>query len=177
MNAMFHHIPLLATLLPAILGILLYLGGRNVGKKVRWPAAITAFLPVLLILFMLPELMGYYQNGGEPTIYHRYVWVTSPINVEFGFLIDNISLPIGLIIAIVSAFSCLYSTKYMENEPGQAGYYANLLLFTSGMLGVIFSSNLLQFYLFWELMLIPSYFLIAFWGTAKIIFVLLVVRH
>jgi len=55
----------------------------------------------------------------------------------------------------------------MENEPGQAGYYANLLLFMSGMLGVIFSSNLLQFYLFWELMLIPSYFLIAFWGTAK----------
>ena len=74
---------------------------------------------------------------------------------------------IGLIIAGLSAFSCLYSTKYMEDKHGQAGYYANLLLFMSGMLGVIFSSNLLQFYLFWELMLIPSYFLISFWGAAK----------
>jgi NADH-quinone oxidoreductase subunit M len=55
----------------------------------------------------------------------------------------------------------------MEDQQGQAGFYANLLLFTSGMLGVVFSSNLLQFYLFWELMLIPSYFLIVFWGKAK----------
>jgi NADH-quinone oxidoreductase subunit M len=163
---MFYHTPLLATLLPAVLGIILYLVGRGVGKKVRWLATIIAFLPVLLILSMLPDLIGYYQNGGQ-SIYVTYEWITSPFEVKFGFLIDNISFSIGLIIAIVSAFSCLYSTKYMENEHGQAGYYANLLLFTSGMLGVIFSSNLLQFYLFWELMLIPSYFLIAFWGRAK----------
>jgi len=163
---MFYHIPLLATLLPAVLGIILYLVGRGVGKKVRWPATIIAFLSVFLILSMLPDLIGYYQNGGQP-IYVTYEWIKSPIEVTFGFYIDNISFSIGLIIAVLSAFSCLYSTKYMENEPGQAGYYANLLLFMSGMLGVIFSSNLLQFYLFWELMLIPSYFLIAFWGTAK----------
>lgn len=163
---MFYHIPLLATLLPAILGIILYLVRRGVGKKVRWIATLIVFLSVLLILSMLPDFVGYHEDGGQ-SIYVTYEWITSPIEVTFGFYIDNISLPIGLIIAIISAFSCLYSTKYMENEHGQAGYYANLLLFTSGMLGVIFSSNLLQFYLFWELMLIPSYFLIAFWGTAK----------
>ncbi|MCK4320130.1 hypothetical protein KAW11_00800, partial [Candidatus Bathyarchaeota archaeon] len=163
---MFYHTPLLATLLPAVLGFILYLVGRGVGKKVRWVATFIAFLSVFLILSMLPDLIGYYQNGGR-SIYVTYEWITPPIEVKFGFLIDNISFPIGLIIAIVSAFSCFYSTKYMESEHGQAGYYANLLLFTSGMLGVIFSSNLLQFYLFWELMLIPSYFLIALWGTAK----------
>jgi len=162
---MLYHIPLLATLLPAILGIILYLVGKRIGKKVRWIATIIAFLSVLLILLMVPELFGRLRHGEQ--IYFPYEWMTSPIEVKFGFLIDNISLPIGLIIALVSAFSCLYSTKYMKNENGQAGYYANLLLFTSGMVGVIFSSNLLQFYLFWELMLIPSYFLIAFWGTPK----------
>jgi len=163
---MFYHIPLLATLLPAILGIILYLVGRGTGKKVRWIATLIVFLSVFLILSMLPDFVGYHEGGGQ-SIYVTYEWITSQIEVRFGFYIDNVSLPIGLIIAIVSAFSCLYSTKYVENEHGQAGYYANLLLFTSGMLGVIFSSNLLQFYLFWELMLIPSYFLIAFWGTAK----------
>ena len=163
---MFYHTPLLATLLPAVLGIILYLAGRGVGKKVRWLATIIAFLSVFLILSMLPDLIGSYQDGGR-SIYVTYEWITPPFEVKFGFLIDNISFSIGLIIAIVSAFSCFYSTKYMESEHGQAGYYANLLLFTSGMLGVVFSSNLLQFYLFWELMLIPSYFLIAFWGTAK----------
>ena len=163
---MFYHTALLATLLPAISGVILYLVGRRAGKKIRWPATIIAFLSVFLILSMLPDLVGYYQDGGQP-IYVTYDWITSPLEVRFGFYIDNISFPIGLIIAIVSAFACLYSTKYMEDQQGQAGYYANLLLFTSGMLGVVFSSNLLQFYLFWELMLIPSYFLIVFWGTAK----------
>jgi NADH-quinone oxidoreductase subunit M len=163
---MFYHIPLLATLLPAISGVILYLFGRGAGKRVRWPATIIAFLSVLLIFSMLPDLIGYYQDGGQP-IYVTYDWMTSPFEVKFGFLIDDLSFVIGLIIAGLSAFSCLYSTKYMEDEHGQAGYYANLLLFMSGMLGVIFSSNLLQFYLFWELMLIPSYFLISFWGAAK----------
>jgi len=78
-----------------------------------------------------------------------------------------ISFPIGLIVAVVSALSCFYSIKYMKGESGQAGYYANLLLFMAGMIGVILSANLLQFYLFWELMLVPSYFLIAFWGKSK----------
>jgi NADH-quinone oxidoreductase subunit M len=55
----------------------------------------------------------------------------------------------------------------MEKESNQASYYANLLLFMTGMIGVIFSINLIQFYLFWELMLIPSYLLIAQWGTSR----------
>ncbi|MFQ6081028.1 MAG: NuoM family protein [Candidatus Bathyarchaeia archaeon] len=162
---MIYHTPLLATLLPAFLGIILYLAGRGIGKKIGWLATSIALLSVLLILSMAPELIGYHQDRGEP-IYVTYTWIT-PINVTFGFLIDRISFPVGLIVAIVSSLSCLYSTKYMEGEYGQAGYYANLLLFMSGMVGVIFSSNLLQFYIFWELMLIPSYFLIAFWGTPK----------
>ena len=80
---------------------------------------------------------------------------------------DMISLPIGLIIALISTLSCIYSIRYVEKEPSQAGYYASLLIFMTGMMGVIFSSNLIQFYLFWELMLIPSYVLIAKYGTSK----------
>ena len=82
-------------------------------------------------------------------------------------MVDTVSFPIALIFAVVSALSCFYSIKYMENKRGQTGYYANLLLFMSGMIGVVLSANLIQFYLFWELMLIPSYFLIASWGVSK----------
>jgi len=82
-------------------------------------------------------------------------------------VVDTVSFPIALIVAVVSALSCFYSIKYMENKRGQTGYYASLLLFMAGMIGVILSANLIQFYLFWELMLIPSYFLIASWGVSK----------
>ena len=95
-----------------------------------------------------------------------YAWVPS-INLKLGFMVDMVSLPFALAAAGVSALSCLYSIKYMENKRGQPGYYANLLLFMAGMIGVILSANLIQFYLFWELMLIPSYFLIASWGVSK----------
>jgi len=78
-----------------------------------------------------------------------------------------VSFPIALIVAAVSALSCFYSIEYMKGERGQAGYYANLLFFMTGMIGVILSANLLQFYFFWELMLVPSYFLIALWGRSK----------
>ena len=99
-------------------------------------------------------------------IYDTYAWIPS-LHLHLGFLVDGVSLPIGLVVAAVSALSCLYSVKYMEGQRGQAGYYANLLVFTAGMIGVIFSANLIQFYLFWELMLIPSYFLIGFWGVSE----------
>jgi len=53
----------------------------------------------------------------------------------------------------------------MSKEPGKNRYYALLLLYNAGILGVVLATNLFQFYIFWELMLIPSYFLIAEWGT------------
>lgn len=162
---MIPHAPLLAVLLPAISGVAIYAIRKHVEKHARWLATISASLPALMILSMAMELVEGYQTGRGP-IYITYAWIT-PLNVTFSFLIDMISLPIGLIFAVVSALSCFYSIKHMEGEHGQAGYYANLLLFMTGMIGVILSANLLQFYLFWELMLIPSYLLIAFWGMSE----------
>ena len=115
-----------------------------------------------MILSMVTDLI---ERG---PIHFAYAWIRTPsIKLTLGFWVDMISFPIGLIVAVVSALSCFYSIKYMKGESGQAGYYANLLLFMAGMIGVILSANLLQFYLFWELMLVPSYFLIAFWGKSK----------
>lgn len=155
------HAPLLAVLLPAILGVVIYVVKKPVEKYAGWLATIAAAIPVLMILSMANELI---ENGGPIRV--TYAWIPS-INLTFGFLIDMVSLPIGLIVATVSFISCFYSVKYMKGERGQAGYYANLLLFMAGMIGVILSANLLQFYLFWELMLIPSYLLIALWGESK----------
>ena len=121
-----------------------------------------ASLSVLAILSMATDLI---EQG---PIHLAYAWIHTPsIRLTLGFLIDMVSFPIALIVAAVSALSCFYSIEYMKGERGQAGYYANLLFFMTGMIGVILSANLLQFYFFWELMLVPSYFLIALWGRSK----------
>ena len=156
---------LIAVVSPAVLGILLYLFQNYTKGKAGWIATAAAGFSSLLILSMAKPVLDRYNEGGS-SITYVYPWI-SPINIEFGFLIDMVSLPIGLIIAIISTLSCLYSIKYMSDEENQPFYYTNLLLFMTGMIGVIFSINLIEFYLFWELMLIPSYLLIAQWGTSR----------
>lgn len=159
---MFPNAPLLAVILPVISAVLLFAFGKRVDKYVCWLASIVASLSVLMILSMGIDVI---ERG---SIQVAYAWINAPsISLTFGFVVDGISFPIGLIVALVSALSCFYSINYMKGEDWQAGYYANLLLFMAGMIGVVLSANLLQFYLFWELMLIPSYFLIVFWGKSK----------
>lgn len=156
---------LLATVLPAMTGLCIYIFQRFIGEKAGLISTVTATVSTILILSMAkPVIDGY--NNGENAIVFAYPWITE-IDLNFGFLVDMVNFPIGLIIAVISTLSCLYSVKYMEKVKNRPGYYANLLIFMTGMIGVVFSLNLVQFYLFWELMLIPSYLLISQWGTSR----------
>jgi proton-translocating NADH-quinone oxidoreductase chain M len=159
------HAALLATALPGIAGVVIYAFRNRVKKGIGIVATVVAFLPILMIISMSRDLMESWMTTGVGLTF-GYSWVR-PLDLELGFLVDMVSLPIGLIVAVVSVLACFYSVKYMEKGQDQGSYYANLLLFMTGMIGVIFSANLIQFYLFWELMLIPSYLLIANWGTSK----------
>ncbi|NIR16726.1 hypothetical protein GWN63_06270, partial [Candidatus Bathyarchaeota archaeon] len=170
---MIPHAALLATVIPGVAGIVIYALRNRVRRGLGISATIAASLSILMIVSMGREVMGSWKSwrlswdlGSAAGLTFDYPWVR-PISLDFGFLVDFVSLPIGLIIAVVSMLSCLYSIKYMEKDPNQGSYYANLLLFMTGMIGVIFAANLIQFYLFWELMLIPSYLLIANWGVSR----------
>ncbi|MFQ6064611.1 MAG: NuoM family protein [Candidatus Bathyarchaeia archaeon] len=175
----------LATVIPGIVGIIIYairnrLRARRRVGKIKWTemeeeegteywtgiiATMAASVSILMIVSMGRDLMESWTTGGGPLTF-TYAWIR-PIDLNFGFIVDVVNLPIGLIVAAVCMLSCLYSVKYMEKEHDKGSYYANLLLFMTGMLGVIFAANLIQFYLFWELMLIPSYLLIANWGVSE----------
>jgi len=152
----------LSVFLPIVSGIMLYLLGKaskSVEKYAGWLAALAALVPVVLVGSMIPDVM-------TKSLKRVYSWIPS-MGVTFGFQIDALSVAIAFIIALVSFLATVYAVGYMEHEHGHAGYFGNTLLFIGGMLGVVFSSNLLQFYVFWELMLVPSYFLIVFWGTPE----------
>jgi len=162
---MIPHAAALATVIPAVTGLLIYLTRKWLREGLGWLATAATSVSFLLLLSLVPQLMENHQTGQGPLLF-TYSWI-EPISVNFGFLIDMVSLPIGLVVAFVSVVSCLYSIKFMEGKPGRAIYYACLLLFATGMIGVILSEDLIQFYLFWELMLIPSYLLIEFWGESE----------
>ena len=164
------HAVLLATIIPGISGVLFYIisfaserssflkkGQKYFHKHLRWVSGVVATaiasFSLFLILTMSTELMGA-QNNGQGSLTFVYPWIDS-MNIDLVFSIDLINFPIGVIIAFISTLSCLYSIKYMEKEPKQPSFYGNLLLFMTGMIGVVFSINLIQFYLFWGVMLVP----------------------
>ncbi|MEA2070783.1 MAG: NADH-quinone oxidoreductase subunit M [Asgard group archaeon] len=85
--------------------------------------------------------------------------------ISFSLIADNLSFPIVAIIFILSLAAVMYSFSYMKEEKNLGVYYALLVLYIAGMVGVVLAGDLVQFYIFWELMLIPSYFIIAQWGS------------
>lgn len=85
--------------------------------------------------------------------------------IRYFLAMDGISLLMALLAAFLVTMVILFSWKSVTDRVAQ--YHALLLLSTAGMLGVFLSQDLFLFYLFWELMLIPLFFLIAAWGSGR----------
>ena len=92
--------------------------------------------------------------------------------IEVGLLVDNLSAMMLLMVCFVGLCIQIYSTAYISTEikhfPTQGSasmsrFFAYLSLFCFSMLGLILSHNLLQIYIFWELVGVCSYLLIGFW--------------
>ena len=153
--------------LPLVAAGAVYPLSQKLGKNVGWVAfAVLLYTTFLLLLVGL----GIY-NGG--TIRESYKWAPS-IGLTFGFFADGLSLPVALVMSIVCTATSVYSMPYMkhrledmfgEERKSQYGlYYVNYLLLSVGLVGISLSTNLIELYLFLELLLIPSFFLMSLFG-------------
>jgi len=122
-------------------------------------AIVLVLVAALLIVLNFSEI----NNGKE--VVESYEW--SEILGPIGFRLDQISYPITLAVIILGTIATIYAYGYVSHEHSKPSYWANHVTFLGGMLGVCLAMNLVQFYMFWELMLVPSYFLILHWGTPK----------
>jgi len=132
----------------------------KLGKKTGTIAFIALLAPLLQFLSILPKVI---KEGFAEEL---YPWAPTA-GLTFGLRADYLSITVVLIIVFLCALTSIYSIAYMENKRNIGAYFAAFLLFTSGMVGVVLATNLIEFYLFWELMLVPSYFLIAEWGYGR----------
>jgi NADH-quinone oxidoreductase subunit L len=90
-------------------------------------------------------------------------WISVPINIEAGVLIDPLTAVMLLIVTFIGLMVEIYSLGYMKGETGFSRFFANLSLFSSSMLGLIISNNYFQMFFFWELVGLCSYLLIGFY--------------
>ncbi|MFZ8857089.1 MAG: NADH-quinone oxidoreductase subunit L [Candidatus Caldarchaeales archaeon] len=152
---------LLTVVLPVGLAPIAFLYGRVAGHRASELISHTT-LGVVLALTALNAL----RVASGHVIEETYPWLPQ-LGLSIGLKLDGLSLLFLALISLVGFLASVYSSRYMEGERGLEAYYALLMLFVGGMLGVVLVTNLFLFYVFWELMLIPSYFLIAYWGTGN----------
>jgi NADH-quinone oxidoreductase subunit L len=101
---------------------------------------------------------------GHELAFEAHEWLAvGGATIEMGLLVDQLTAIMLIVVTGVSLMIQVYSLGYMHRDPGFSRFYAYMALFTAAMLGVILATNIIQLYIFWELVGVSSYLLIGFW--------------
>ncbi len=146
--------------LPLLSFVLIALLALKASRERFAPAFIITALAASLWL-SLRALARVAETGAQAT---SLSWLyVGPIRLDMGVLADGLSTVMMVVVCTVSLLVQIYSTGYMRGETGYGRYFAYMSLFSGSMLGLVISDNILQTYIFWELVGICSYLLIGFW--------------
>jgi NADH-quinone oxidoreductase subunit M len=157
------------TFLPLVGGIAILFFPKALTSTIRWTAfGIAATNLVLALILMLiysqsnvsADLLGTFLFN------ERLTWI-SALGINYSLGVDGISLLLVVLTALLTVV-CIASSFRIDQKV--KNYMAFMLLLESGIIGVFLSTNLFLFYIFWEVMLIPAYFLVGSWGGERRIY-------
>ncbi|CAN1361860.1 NAD(P)H-quinone oxidoreductase subunit 5, chloroplastic [Linum perenne] len=150
-----------------LLGLGLLLFPSAIRKRRRaWSFTSVLFLSIVMI-FSIDPFIRQINNG---SIY-QYLWswtINNDFSLEFGYLIDPLTSILSILITTVGILVLIYSDNYMSHDQGYLRFFAYMSFFNNLMLTLVSSSNLIQIYIFWELVGMCSYLLIGFWFVRPI---------
>jgi NADH-quinone oxidoreductase subunit L len=153
---------LLIVLLPLIAATIVGLFGNKLPRAMAHILTIAgvgaAF--ALSVMVLKATLDGYHAN------YNLYTWLQSG-NLQFnvGFLIDNLTAMMMVVVTFVSLMVHIYTIGYMAEDSGYTRFFSYISLFTFAMLMLVMSNNFMQLFFGWEAVGLVSYLLIGFWYT------------
>ncbi len=164
------------TFLPLAGGIaILCMPGKRL-SAIRWTAVGIAWMNLLLALALM---LAYSQAGvtastsivgsapnGTFLFNEKVTWIAS-LGINYSLGVDGISLLLVVLTALLTLV-CIGASFRIETKV--KNYMAFMLLLETGIIGVFLSTNLFLFYIFWEVMLIPAYFLVGSWGGERRIY-------
>nr|YP_010184783.1 NADH dehydrogenase subunit F [Albizia julibrissin]QVH34219.2 NADH dehydrogenase subunit F [Albizia julibrissin] len=160
-------IPFIPLPVPMLIGVGLLLfpaATKNIRRMWAFPSVL-----LLSIVMIFSVNLSIHQINNS-SIY-QYVWswtINNDLSLEFGYLIDSLTSIMLILITTVGILVLIYSDNYMSHDEGYLRFFAYMSFFNTSMLGLVTSSNLIQIYIFWELVGMCSYLLIGFWFTRPI---------
>ncbi len=143
-------------------------GKRHFSKSAGIFGVILLFVSAALAVYVAYAYFFQFGNPGDvyqTFIPFKYEWLRfSPtLSINMGILLDPISVMMLVVVSFISLMVHVYSLAYMKSENRFSTYYAFLGLFTFSMLALVLSSNIMQMYIFWELVGVSSFLLIGFY--------------
>jgi NADH-quinone oxidoreductase subunit L len=160
MKALYLLIPLAPLLGAMVAGFF----GRQVGRAGAHSVTIlgVAISFVCSVVVLVDAAHGTTFNGPV------YTWATSGgTRLEIGFLVDNLTALMMVVVTFVSLMVHVYTIGYMADDPGYQRFFAYISLFTFSMLMLVMANNFLQLFFGWEAVGLVSYLLIGFWYTRE----------
>lgn len=164
----------LITFLPVLGMLIILFMPKEQSSKIKYLTLIITSLQVVLAVILLANYnynaAGIYEEKSFQFV-EKFRWIDitgiswlGNLKVDYFLGVDGLSMPMILLTAIVSLIATLSSFTI---EKSVKGYFALFLLLDTGMMGVFVALDFFLFYIFWELMLLPMYFLIGIWGGPR----------
>ena len=148
--------------LPAVgaLVVIFFMPQRAAGRIRRF----ATWVMLIDFIVSVPLWFAFDRTGDLFQFRESASWIPS-IGVRYEFGIDGVSLLLVLLTTLLGVLAALSSWSAIKDREKE--YYVFLLLLQTGMLGVFMAMDFFLFYVFWEVMLVPMYFLIGIWGGQR----------
>jgi len=141
--------------------LVLLLVNKQNENAIRWIANLVALAGFVI---SVPLWFWYQPSGADFQFIERAPWIPS-VGAEYFLGVDGLSMLLILLTTMMGFIAILASWTAVTERVKE--YYIFLLILQTGMLGAFMSLDFLLFFLFWELMLVPMYFLIGIWGSSN----------
>ncbi len=152
--------------LPLLAFLIQIFFGKRLPRQGDWVSISAIFTTLFFALIMFISMLTNYNPDFKQEA--SFVWLDmGEFQIRLGFLIDNITIIMLLIVALISTCTHIFSIKYLEDDIRYSRYFAYLGLFTFSMNGIVLANNLMSMYMFWELVGVSSYLLIGHWFEKK----------
>ena len=151
-------IPILILLFPLIAAVLIWIFGKNIPTYVARVGVVATAISFFISAWTL------YSVSTEGPI-HFILWPSNPESssvLKIGMWVDRLTAIMMVLITSVSAVIHVYSIRYLEGDPGYARFFALLSFMTFVILGLVASPNLFMLFIFWQLLSLALYLILAF---------------
>ncbi len=136
--------------------------GKRLPRQGDWVSIGAILITLVLSLSMLLNMFMNWDSDFSHEA--KFTWIDlGAFKIELGFWVDNITIVMLVVVSLISSMTHIFSLEYLKGDVRYSRYYAYLGLFTFSMNGIVLANNLISLYVFWELVGVSSYLLIAHW--------------